>query len=85
MTFCCTTIPKLFDVIFLLTVNLPKIFQHPKKGSTAVDFTIKVTGYKLLFQWKKNGHVMGDNGKYIGAKTLTLQIVAVEESITIAW
>ena len=28
---------------------------------------------------------MGDNGKYIDAKTLTLQIVAVEESTTIAW
>ena len=61
-------------------------FSASKKPvSTAVDFTIKATGFKLLFQWKKNGHVMGDNGKYIGAKTLTLQIVAVEESITIAW
>ena len=45
-----------------------------------IDFSIKATGDKLLFQWKKNGHDLSDNDKYRGTKTHTLRIVAVEES-----
>ena len=74
----------LFGVIFFLTVNPPKITQHPKDQSVPTgkntDFTIKATGDKLFFQWKKNGHDLNDNDKYRGTKTHTLRIVAVEQS-----
>ena len=68
---------------FLSTVNPPKIIQHPKDWSVATgkntDLSIKATGDKLLFQWKKNGHDLSDCDKYQGTKTHTLRIVAVEE------
>ena len=74
----------LFPCYFFLTVNPPKITQHPNDQSEATgistEFSIKATGDNLLFQWKKNGHDLSDNHKYQGAKTHTLRIVAVEES-----
>ena len=74
----------LLGIIFFLTVDLPKINQHPKDQSVAtggdMEFSIKATGDNLLFQWKKNGHDLSDNDKYHGTKTHTLWIVAVEES-----
>ena len=74
----------LLGIIFFLTVNPPKINQHPKDQSVAIGmntgFSIKATGDNLLLQWKKNGHDLSDNHKYRGAKTHTLRIVAVEES-----
>ena len=82
MTFFCTT-PMLFVVIFFLTVNPPKIIQHPKKQSVAIgvntDFSIEATGDKLLFQWKKNDDNLSDNNKYRGTKTRTLIILKVKE------
>ena len=76
-----------FNVIwcyFFLTVNSPKITQHPNDQSVATgmstDFSIKATGDNLLFQWKKNGHDLSDNHKYRGTNTHSLRIVAVEES-----
>ena len=84
MTFYLTTIPMLFDLIFILTVNPLNITQHPKDQSIAtgmdIDFSIKATGDNLLFQWKKNSHDLSDSGKYQGTKTHTLQILKVEES-----
>jgi len=74
----------LFGIIFFLTIEPPKIAQHPKDQSVAtrmdMDFSIKATGDNLLFQWKKDGHDLSDNDKYRGTKTHTLRIVAVEES-----
>ena len=74
----------LLGIIFFLTVNPPKINQHPKDQSVAtgmdMEFSIKATGDNLLFQWKKNGHDLSDNDNYRGTKTHTLRIVAVEES-----
>ena len=74
----------LFGIIFFLTVEPPKIAQHPKDQSVAtrmdMDFSIKATGDNLLFQWKKDGHDLSDNDKYRGTKTHTLRIIAVEES-----
>ena len=74
----------LLGVTSFLTVNPPKINQHPKDQSVAtgmdMDFSIKAMGDNLLFQWKKNGHDLSDNLKYRGTKTHTLRIVAVEES-----
>ena len=69
---------------FFLTVNLPKIIWHPKDQSVATgkntEFSIKATGDKLLFQWKKNGLDLSDSDKYRGTKTHTLWIAAVEDS-----
>ena len=83
MTFFCTS-PMLFGVIFFLTVNPPKIIQHPKNQSVAtganIDFTIEATGDKLLSQWKKNDNDLSDNDKYRGTKTRTLIILKVKES-----
>ena len=74
----------LFGVIFFLTVNPPKINQHPKDQSVAtgkdIDFSIKATGDNLLFQWKKNGDDLSGNHKYRNVKTDTLRIVTVEKS-----
>ena len=71
-------------VTLFFTVNLPKITQHPKDQSVAtgkdIDFSIKATGDELLFQWKKNGHDLRDNDKYIGAKTHNLMILKVDQS-----
>ena len=69
---------------FFLTVNPPKIIWHPKDQSVATgkntEFSIKATGDKLLFQWKKNDNDLSDSDKYRGTKTYTLWIAAVEDS-----
>ena len=80
-TYCYSNI---IGVIFILTVESPKITQHPKDQSVAsgsdIDFSIKATGDNLLFQWKKNGHDLSDNDKYHGTTTHTLMILKMEES-----
>ena len=85
---CCTKSTALVYTpnwcYFVLTVNPPKIIQHPKDQSVATEknavFSIKATGDELLFQWKKNDHDLSDNDKYQGTKTHTLRIAAMEES-----
>ena len=72
-----------FVVILFLTVNPPKIIQHPKNQSVAIGvnigFRIEATGVKLQFQWKKNDDDLSDNKKYRGTKTHTLIILKVKE------
>ena len=85
MTFYPKQFQCLFSgLIFILTVNPPNITQHPKDQSIAtgndIYFSIKAMGDNLLFQWKKSSHDLSDSVKYQGAKTHTLQILAVEES-----
>ena len=78
--------PKLLSVKFpfFLTVDPPKITQHPESKSVATGasttFTVEATGYGRRFQWKKDGKDLHEGSKYHGTKTDTLQIKDVDES-----
>ena len=58
----------------------------PKEQSvapgTAAKFSVKATGDGVIFQWKKNGEILGDGRKYRGTNTHTLHIKDVEKSDT---
>ena len=67
---------------FLLTVDPPKITQHPESKSvatgTSTNFTVEASGDDLQFKWKKNGKDLHDGNKNQGTKTHTLCIKDVE-------
>ena len=69
---------------FLLTVDPPKITQHPESKSvatgTSTTFTVEAFGDDLQFQWKKDGQDLLNGSKYRGTKTHTLHIKDVEKS-----
>ena len=66
-----------------LTVNPPKVVQHPENQSIIpgkdIDFSIEATGDNLQFQWQKNGSDLSDGDKYHGVHTDTLHIMRVTE------
>ena len=68
----------------LLTVDPPKITQHPESKSVATGasttFTVEASGDDLQFQWKKDGKDLHDGRKCCGTKTHTLHIEDVKKS-----
>ena len=70
--------------LFFLTVDPPKVSQHPENKSVATGasttFTIEATGDDLHFQWKKDSEKLLDGRKYRDTKTHTLRIQDVEKS-----
>ena len=74
-----------------LTVDPPKITQHPESKSLATGpsttFTVEASGDDLYYQWKKGGKDLHGDGKdlhgdskYRGTKTHTLHIKDVGKS-----
>ena len=78
------TIGYLLNCLLFLTVEPPKITQHPESKSVATEasttFTVGASGDDLQFQWKKNGKYLCDGSKYRDTKTHTLHIKDVEKS-----
>ena len=74
----------LLHLFLFLTVDPPKITQHPENRSVVkgvdIDFNIKATGDNLNFQWQKDGSDLSDGEKYHGVHADTLHIVKVEDS-----
>ena len=72
------------NCLFFLTVDHPKISQHPESKSVATGasttFTVEATGDDLQFQWRKDCKDLRDGNKYRGTKTHTLRIKDVEKS-----
>ena len=72
------------QISFFLTVDPPKITQHPESKSVATGvsttFTVEATGDDLHFQWKKDSEKLLDGRKYRGTKTHTLRIKDMEKS-----
>ena len=68
---------------FILTVDAPKITQHPESKSVAsgasTTLTVEATGDDLHFKWQKDGKDLHDGSKYCGTKTYILHIKAEEE------
>ena len=69
---------------FILTVDPPKITQHPESKSEAsgasTTFTVEASGDDLQFQWRKDGKDLHGGSKYHGTKTHTLHIKDVKKS-----
>ena len=76
--------PYMSNCLFFLTVNPPKVTQHPESKSVATGasrtFTVEASGDGLQFQWKKDGKDLHDGNKYRDTKTHTLHIKDVEKS-----
>ena len=74
----------LSNCLFFLTVDPPKISQHPESKSVATGatttFTVEATGDNLQFQWRNNGKDLHDSNKYCCTKTHTLHIKDAEKS-----
>ena len=74
----------LSNCLFFLTVDPPKISQHPQSNSVATGAsttcTVEATGDNLCFQWQKDSETLLDGRKYRGTKTHTLHIKDVEKS-----
>ena len=70
--------------LFSLTVDAPKIIQHPESKSVttgaSTTFTVEPSGDDLQFQWKKDSKDLHDGSKYHGTKTYILRIKGVEKS-----
>ena len=68
----------------MLTVDAPKITQHPESKSVvtgaSTTLTFEASGDDLQFQWKKDGKDLHDGSKYQGTKTYTLHIKDVKKS-----
>ena len=66
-----------------LTVDPPKVVQHPENQSIIpgkdIEFSIEATGDNLQFQWQKDGSDLSDGEKYHGVHTDTLHIMRVRE------
>ena len=84
-----TTGHKYFPDMFLfLTVDPPKIIQHPESQSvvtgTPVAFTVEATGDDLQFLWQKDGKNIDRNGSRLHCSqtdnTSTLHIQHVKKS-----
>ena len=71
-------------LFFSLTVDAPKITQHPESKSvasgTSTTLTVEASGDDLQFQWKKDGKDLHDGSKCCGTKTHTLHIKDVKKS-----
>ena len=69
---------------FFLTVDSPKITQHPESKSVATgastNFTVEANGDDLHFQWNKDSEKFLDGRNYRDTKTHTLRIKHVEKS-----
>ena len=67
----------------LLTVDPPKITQHPESKSVATGasttFTVEATRDDLQYQWRNDGKDLHDGSKCRGTKTHTLHIKDVEK------
>ena len=74
----------LSNCLFFLTVDPPKITQHPESKSvatgTSTTFTVEASGDELQFQWRKDGKDLHDGDKNQGTKTHTLHIKHVDKS-----
>ena len=74
----------LSNCLFSLTVDPPKIIQHPESKSVATGasttLTVEASGDNLCFQWMKDGKDLHDSRKYRDTKTRTLRIKDVEKS-----
>ena len=75
----------MLNCLIFLTVDPPKISQHPESKSVATgastSFTVEASGDDLQFQWKKDCKDLHDDGnEYRGTKTHTLHIKDVEKS-----
>ena len=72
------------NCLIFLTVDPPKITQHPESKSvatgTSTNFTVVATGDDLHFQWRKDCKDLRDGSKYLDTKTHTLHINDVENS-----
>ena len=71
-------------LLFLfLTVDPPKVTQHPENHSVTtgvdIEFNIKATGDSLQFQWQKDGSDLSDGDKYQGVHTNVLHIAKVDK------
>ena len=66
-----------------LSVEPPKIIQHPKSQSVPTGgettFTTEATGDDLIFQWQKNGSDVHNDSNYSGTDTSTLSIQYVKK------
>ena len=74
----------LSNYLFFLTVDPPKISQHPESKLVAsrasTTFTVEASGDVLQFKWMKDCTDLHDGSKYRGTKTHTLRIKNVEKS-----
>ena len=74
----------IYYLFFSLTVDAPKIIQHPESKSvasgTSTTLTVKASGDDLQFKWKKDSKDLHDGGNCCGTKTHTLHIKDVEKS-----
>ena len=74
----------LLNHLFILTVDPPKITQHPESKSVAtgadVTMTVQATGDNLHYQWQKDGIDLSDDDRHCDAGTDTLGIAKVEKS-----
>ena len=74
----------LSNCLFFLTVDPPKITQHPERKSvttgSSTSFTVEASGDDLHFKWRKDGKDLHDCSKYHGTNTHTLRIKEVEKS-----
>ena len=74
----------LSNCLFFLTVDPPKISQHPESKSVATGaattLTVEASGDNLRFQWMKDGKDLHDGRKYHGTNTHTLHFKDVEKS-----
>ena len=74
----------IYYLFFSLTVDAPKITQHPESKSvasgTSTTLTVEASGDDLQFQWKKDGKDLHDGSKCCGTKTHTLHIKDVKKS-----
>ena len=74
----------LSNCLLFLTVEPPKITQHPKTKSVTTEasttFTVEASGVDLHYQWRKDGNDLHDGNKYRDTKTHTLHIKDVEKS-----
>ena len=70
------------NCVFFLTVDPPRISQHPESKSVAtgasITLTVEASGDNLRFQWMKDGKDLRDGRKYHDTNTHTLHIIDVE-------
>ena len=75
---------SLSNCLFILTVDPPKITQHPESKSVAtgadVTMTVRATGDNLHYRWQKDGIDLSDDDRHRDTGTHTLGIVKMEKS-----
>ena len=74
---------SLSNCLFIVTVDPPKITQHPESKSVAtgadVTMTVRTTGDNLHYRWQKDGIDLSDDDRHRDTGTHTLRIVKVEK------